>query len=83
RRAVAAAALALARRPDLWATALRVARRLAAPGWLRRAPHLPLPDAAYLEFRLQTMYGAGDGEPTPQDLIQYLEWRRNYPSPGR
>jgi len=61
------------RRPRLWSTALRQAHRLARPGWWRRPPFLPLPDRAYLRFRLETQYG-GDGSPAPADLVTYLEW---------
>lgn len=76
--------VALARRPDLWPTALRVALRLAPSGWWRRAPHLPLPSRDYLQFRMVTAYG-GDGSspPEPHDLITYLEWCRAWPSVTR
>ena len=50
-----------ARHPSLWATAVRQALRLAAPGWWRRRPFLPLPAPDYLRFRLQTAYG-GTGD---------------------
>lgn len=70
-----AATWAVLRRPHLWITAVRQALRLARPGWWRRAPFLPLPDAGYMEFRFVTNYGA-DGEPTVDDLITYLEWCR-------
>ena len=49
---------ALAREPELWPTAVGQAGRLARPGWWRRAPFLPLPDPAYVRFRLDTQYGA-------------------------
>ena len=62
-------------RPRLWVTALRQARRLARPGWRRRFPYLPLPDARYLAFRFETQYGA-DATPDPHDLVAYLEWCR-------
>jgi hypothetical protein len=65
----------LARRPGLWPVALRQAARLARPGWWRRPPFLPLPDADYLRFRLETQYGAG-GEADPLDVVEYLEWCR-------
>jgi len=70
------ASLAVARRPSLWPTALRQARRLARRGWWRRPPFLPLPDRAYLRFRLETQYGASDTAPDPQDLVAYLGWCR-------
>jgi len=67
-------ALAVLAHPSLWATAVGQALRLAAPGWWRRRPFLPLPDAAYLRFRLETQYG---GEaPDPHDLVPYLRWVR-------
>jgi hypothetical protein len=69
-------AVALGRRPSLWPTAARQARRLARPGWWRRPPFLPVPDPEYLRFRLETQYGS-DGEPTAEDLVTYLEWCRD------
>lgn len=75
RRSWLRAAAAVARRPDLWATALRQASRTAAHGWWRRPPFLPLPDRAYLRFRLETHYGEA-GAPRPGDLVTYLEWCR-------
>ncbi|MFS8480552.1 MAG: hypothetical protein FWJ94_01480 [Acidimicrobiia bacterium] len=77
RRWFAAAARAVARHPSLWPTAARQALRLAAPGWWRRRPFLPLPDPAYLRFRLQTAYGgAGEGPPAAEDLVTWLRWCR-------
>ena len=72
------AVLAVARRPRLWGTAGRQATRLAAPGWWRRWPFLPVPAADYLRFRLQTAYGGrGDGPIEPDDLVSYLRWCRS------
>ena len=51
--------------------------RLAAPGWWRRPPFVPLPDPAYLRFRLETAYG-DDREPEPADVITYLHWCREW-----
>jgi hypothetical protein len=73
----ARAALAVLRRPSLWGVALAQVLRLAAPGWWRRSPFLPLPDPAYLEFRLETQYGSGH-EPEPDDVITYLHWCRTF-----
>ena len=73
-----AAVGALARHPSLWGTAVRQAGVLAAPGWWRRRPFLPLPAPDYLRFRLQTAYGgAGDRAPDPADLVTYLRWCRS------
>jgi len=73
------AGVALARHPALWATAVRQLLTLAEPGWWHRRPHLPLPDPAYLAFRLQTAYGDPDRAPEPHDLVTYLHWCRAWP----
>jgi len=66
--------------PSLWATALRQLRVLAPTGWWRRRPFLPLPDPAYLRFRMVTAYGGdGDRSPDPEDLVTYLRWCRAWP----
>jgi hypothetical protein len=75
-RWVRRAAVAVARRPSLWGTALTQTFRLAEPGWWRRRPHLPVPSADYLRFRLQTQYGDPSREPEPEDLLTYLHWVR-------
>jgi hypothetical protein len=69
---------AVVARPTLWPTALVQLARLAAPGWWRHRPFLPLPDPAYLRFRLQTMYGDPAHEPVADDLVTYLEWCRRF-----
>lgn len=76
-RWLAAAALVVARHPSLWAVGIRQVVVLAAPGWWRRRPFLPLPAPDYLRFRLQTAYG-GDGTlpPEPADVVTYLRWCR-------
>ena len=71
------AAAAVVVRPALWGTALRQLRALAAPGWVRRRPHLPLPPAPYLRFRLVTAYGDPDAAPAPADVVAYLSWCRD------
>ncbi|MCU1375840.1 MAG: hypothetical protein JWO68_3126 [Actinomycetia bacterium] len=82
-RGWAQAALAVARRPSLWGAGARQVRVLARPGWWRHRPFLPLPDPAYLRFRMQTAYGdAGGQPPVPSDLVAYLHWARDYPRAG-
>lgn len=72
--------LAVVPHPSLWWTAARQARVLAASGWWKRPPFLPLPSADYLRFRMETAYGgAGDGPPRPEDLVTYLRWVRRFP----
>ena len=72
----ARAGLAVAARPSLWPVAARQVRRLARDGWWRRPPFLPVPDPAYLAFRLETQYGAPDARPLPADVVAYLRWCR-------
>jgi hypothetical protein len=67
---------AVARRPDLWPSALRQLRRTAAPGWWRRPPFVPLPTRDYLAFRMVTQYGDPRHRPEPRDVVNYLSWCR-------
>lgn len=77
-RAAVAATRALAAHPSLWPVALRTARRLVPPRWWARRPHLPVPDADYLRFRIETAYGGrGDALIEPEDLLTYLRWCRH------
>ncbi|MBA2624136.1 MAG: hypothetical protein H0U89_00770 [Acidimicrobiia bacterium] len=66
--------MALLWEPALLPVALRTVLRLAAPGWWRRWPILPLPPPAYLRFRLTTAYGDPASPPPPPDVIAYLRW---------
>jgi hypothetical protein len=77
------AIVAVARRPRLWATAVRQLFALARPGWWRHPPFVPRPDPGYLSFRLETAYGERGGTAggagvvaTVRDLVAYLEWCR-------
>lgn len=70
------AAAAVAAHPELWATALRQAVRLAPARWWRHPPHLPVPPRGYLAFRLETMYGHAVPRPEPGDVVAYLRWCR-------
>jgi hypothetical protein len=76
--------------PGLWATAAAQVLRLSPVGWWRRPPFLPLPDPAYVRFRIATQYGGGAGAPTgpdggtgaggvpaPGDVVEYLRWCRD------
>lgn len=72
----AAVVAAVAARPWLWPTAARQVVVLARAGWWRRRPWLPLPDPAYLAFRLETMYGGRAPEPRAGDVVGYLRWCR-------
>ncbi|MEM7274443.1 MAG: hypothetical protein AAF547_15265 [Actinomycetota bacterium] len=71
-------------RPDLWPTAIRAGLSLAPRGWWRRPPFLPLPAEDWLRFRTVTAYGgapaAAAGRLRPEDVVTWLEWRRDFPS---
>jgi hypothetical protein len=49
---------------------------MSRPRWWRRPPFLPVPDADYVRFRLETQYGTG-GAPDPADVVVYLRWCRD------
>lgn len=72
------AVAAVVARPRLWPTAARQVVLLAPPWWWRRRPYLPVPDAAYLAFRLETMYGGHAPKPVARDVVGYLVWCRGY-----
>ncbi|MGZ8735317.1 MAG: hypothetical protein ACXW1M_09025 [Acidimicrobiia bacterium] len=82
---------AVAVRPGLWATAVGQVFRLSPTGWWRRPPFVPVPDPAYVRFRVATQSGggaatagAGSGAgpvtpvaPDPDDVVEYLQWCRS------
>lgn len=68
--------LALARRPDLWGEGLRTMIAVAPTGWWRRPPFIPIPDPAYMQWRLATAHGEASSPLEPGELIHYLEWRK-------
>lgn len=71
---------ALACHPALWVTAATQMLRLAPRRWWAQPPFLPLPDRAYLEFRVRTQYGGSAADSTaldPADVIEYLAWCRD------
>ncbi len=65
------------RRPSLWPEAVRALIAFTPGGWWKRAPFVPVPRRAYLRWRMQTAYGSADAAPMAEDLIRFLEWRRN------
>lgn len=66
---------AVLRRPRLWSTAIRQITRSVPRHWWARAPFVPVPDRAYVRFRLETAYGEY-AEPRVADVVRYLEWCR-------
>ncbi|MGO8873309.1 MAG: hypothetical protein ACLQPH_18265 [Acidimicrobiales bacterium] len=83
REAIAVVLTAVAARPGLWWAGLGALRRLAAPGWWRSPPHLPLPDRRLWAFRMVTAYGDPTHDPAPADVIAYLDWCRATGGPRR
>jgi hypothetical protein len=71
-------------RPWLWVTALAQAYRLVPRGWWRTSPFLPVPSRDYMEFRLVTQYGGGNGVARgsirSEDVVAYLRWCRRWSS---
>jgi hypothetical protein len=67
-RAVVRPRLAL----DLLATAWAFRRR----HWWRYAPFLPVPDRAYLRWRMYTAYADEAAVPPVDDVIRFARWRR-------
>lgn len=72
-------AAAVAPEPRLWPAALAALVRLVPRRWWCRAPFLPVPDAAWWAFRMETAYGSPDAVPTAEDVVSYLRWCRATP----
>jgi hypothetical protein len=68
---------AVVRRPHQWLAGTRAYVTHVPPGWFRRAPFLPVPDRAWIRFRLQTAYGDPEHAPDPDDVVMWLEWSRS------
>lgn len=64
----------LSRHPgDAWPL-LRAGWRLRAEGWWRRVPFLPLPDAAYWNFRMVTLGVSSTSLLTPIEMVAAAKW---------
>ncbi|HQR19186.1 MAG TPA: hypothetical protein PK948_12510 [Gemmatimonadales bacterium] len=62
--------------PRLAADLLRAGWAFRRRRWWATLPFLPLPDQAYLRWRMYTAYGAEDTVPPLADLIRFVQWRR-------
>lgn len=71
-----AAAVAVLRRPSLWAAALSQAMALVPRKWWRRPPRRPTPAPRWIAFRMETAYGHERARPAPEDVTTFLEWCR-------
>lgn len=45
-------------------------------GWWRTAPFVPIPDPAYLRWRMYTAYGDETAVPPVDDIVRFARWRR-------
>lgn len=72
--------IAVVMRPRLWRTAVRQSLRLARRGWWKTPPFLPLPSPSYTAFRIVTQYGTPTATPVTADVLDYLEWCRDWDS---
>ena len=63
------------RRPWKIPRLVRAAFVMAPTGWWKRKPFLPLPDKDYWRFRLETSAGGeGDVPPSPDELLEVVDW---------
>lgn len=66
--------LLLLRRPWLLPAVIGMAWAFRRRGWWRRAPFLPLPSRAYLEWRMDTAYGDPQAQPPLEEYARYVRW---------
>ena len=62
--------------PRLAVDLLRTAWAFRRRAWWRKPPFLPLPDRAYLRWRMYTAYGDEEAVPPVRDVIGFARWRR-------
>ena len=67
---------AVAQHPGLWFEAIRALVALSPEGWWRTPPFVPRIDPTYAAWRVATAYGSETAEVSGDDLIGYLEWRK-------
>jgi hypothetical protein len=63
-------------RPRLALDLLKAAWAFRRREWWKRAPFLPVPDPAYLRWRMYTAYGDEQAVPPVEDVIRFARWRR-------
>jgi hypothetical protein len=62
--------------PRLAIDLLRTAWAFRRRRWWASFPQLPLPDQAYLRWRMYTAYGDEAAVPPMEDVIRFARWRR-------
>lgn len=80
RTGVATIAVAVAARPGLWVTSIRVLRSFLVSRWWTRAPFVPEIARPYLQFRLETQYGSMQKMTAADsaDVVEYLQWVKDW-----
>jgi hypothetical protein len=62
--------------PRLALDLLRTAWAFRRRRWWAGAPFLPLPDRAYLRWRMYTAYADEGAVPPAEDVVRFAQWRR-------
>lgn len=62
--------------PRLAVDLLRTGWAFRRRGWQGRFPFLPVPDQAYLRWRMYTAYADEGAVPPVEDVIAFARWRR-------
>lgn len=65
--------------PSTGIALLRVGWRFRRRDWFRRFPFLPLPDRAYMRWRMHTAYGRDDALPDAADVVRFARWATRDP----
>lgn len=70
-------------RPRLALDLITAAWAFRRRGWWAAPPFLPVPDPAYLRWRMYTAYGSERAVPPLRDVIRFVRWRRELLRLGR
>ncbi len=62
--------------PRLAVDLLRTAWAFRRLRWYAQAPFLPVPDRAYMRWRMYTAYGDEQAVPPVEDVVRFARWRR-------
>lgn len=62
--------------PRLAVDLLRTAWAFRRRQWWTSAPFVPIPDPAYLRWRMYTAYGDENAVPPLEDVVRFARWRR-------
>jgi hypothetical protein len=62
--------------PRLGVDLLRTAWAFRRRRWWSQPPFLPLPDRAYLRWRMYTAYADENAVPPDDDVVRFARWRR-------